>query len=199
MSLYTTFQCYAKMVIACNNLPKINDLSLINSGRLWIIPFDRFFKEEERDITLEDQFSEPEAMEAIFLWLLEGFNLFRQEGLKQIEESKKALDNYEKLYNYTGDFVEKFLRLPPENDKQRSDRFFEKASSVWDCYKEYCKDSNIRLCTRKDFLDDLKSFGIQIFTKSHQDYLRVELISKPDLFGTAYENKEERLNRQYNH
>ena len=58
--------------------PNVNDMTLFQSGRLKIIPFNRHFEEGEQDQGLKGQFAKPENLSGIFNWCLEGYKKFCQ-------------------------------------------------------------------------------------------------------------------------
>ena len=70
-----------KVFINTNHLPNITDLTLFESGRIKIIPFNRHFDEAEQDKGLKALFAKPDNMSGIFNWLLEGWKLFEAEKL----------------------------------------------------------------------------------------------------------------------
>ena len=55
-----------KIFINTNYLPNVNDMTLFQSGRLKIIPFNRHFEEGEQDQGLKGQFAKPENLSGIF-------------------------------------------------------------------------------------------------------------------------------------
>ena len=65
-----------KIFINTNHRPNITDLTLFESGRIKIIPFDRHFEENEQDKDLKSTFAKPENMSGILNWMLEGYKLF---------------------------------------------------------------------------------------------------------------------------
>lgn len=85
-----------KIFINTNHLPNITDLTLFDSGRIKIIPFNRHFEEEEQDKGLKAFFAGEENMSGIFNWLLEGHRLFEREGLNMPKSVLEATDAYHK-------------------------------------------------------------------------------------------------------
>lgn len=71
-----------KIFINTNYLPNVNDMTLFQSGRLKIIPFNRHFEEGEQDQGLKGQFAQPENLSGIFNWCLEGYRKYCQQGLE---------------------------------------------------------------------------------------------------------------------
>ena len=170
---FLEFRCTALMVISCNNLPNINDLTLINSDRIKIIPFDRHFKEDERDTSLDDQFSTPEAMSAILNWMIEGYKMYVSEGLKPFKEMKSLLDAYEHGYDIYTQFIEENIRLRNDDSRNSNDASMR---AVWDAGKYWLKENNYYVPTRRDFVYELQRAGIHIYRKNNQDFIKGILI-----------------------
>ena len=63
-----------KIFINTNHRPNITDLTLFESGRIKIIPFDRHFEENEQDKELKSTFAKPENMSGILNWMLGGIS-----------------------------------------------------------------------------------------------------------------------------
>jgi len=51
----------------------ITDLTLLTSGRVKIIPFERHFEEWEQDKNLKNLFSREENLSGILNWVIEGY------------------------------------------------------------------------------------------------------------------------------
>ena len=69
-------------------------MTLFESDRIRIIPFNRHFEENERDIDLKSFFAKPENLSGILNWCLEGFRLYQKEGLKMPESVASATQEY---------------------------------------------------------------------------------------------------------
>jgi putative DNA primase/helicase len=67
-----------KIFMGANHLPKITDRSVLTSGRLKVIPFNRHFKPGEQDENLTQMFKESVAMSGILNWLIQGFAMYRR-------------------------------------------------------------------------------------------------------------------------
>lgn len=183
------FRVYGKIIIACNNLPKINDMSLLASDRINILPFDRFFKKSERDTTLETQFLSPECKSAIFNWMLKGISLYREEGLKPTARMQEILEEYERGYDIYAQFIQENLRLRKDNNC--SDPTDSTLKAVWETGKKWLKDNNYYVPTRRDFISELKKSGIQIYRKNNQAYIQGFVLNIEGAFNTEYKDSAE--------
>lgn len=83
-----------KIFINTNYLPNVNDMTLFQSGRLKIIPFNRHFEEGEQDQGLKGQFAKTENLSGIFNWCLEGYKKFCQQGLDIPDAVKITTEDY---------------------------------------------------------------------------------------------------------
>ena len=183
------FKCAAKMVISCNSLPRINDLSQIKSDRIKIIPFDKHFSENERDTSLADQFSTPEAMSAILNWMIEGYKMYVSEGLKPFKEMESLLNTYEQGYDIYRQFIEENLRLCKDNN--RSDEMDVTVKAVWEAGKKWLKENNYNVPTRRDFVFELQRAGVTLYRKNNQDYIKGFMLDLEGAFNTEFKDAAE--------
>ena len=91
-----SFECKPqfKLFIDTNHLPQISDMTLFESDRIKIIPFNRHFTAEERDIDLKSFFARSENLSGILNWCLEGFRLYMTEGLDMPDSVENATKEY---------------------------------------------------------------------------------------------------------
>lgn len=190
------FRCFSKMVLSCNNLPRINDLTQIKSNRLKIIPFDRYFTEDERDLTLVDKFLEPEAMSAILNWMIDGYKMYVSEGLKPFKEMKSLLDAYEQGYDIYTQFIQEMLRLRKDNN--RSDPMDATVKAVWEAGKKWLKENNYYVPTRRDFVFELQRAGVTLYRKNNQDYIKGFILDFEGSFNTGYKDVAEVIRKNSN-
>lgn len=66
-----------------NYLPYINDESIFSSNRVNVIPFEKHFSEEERDLTLKARLKSVANISGLFNWLLKGWELYQKEGFNK--------------------------------------------------------------------------------------------------------------------
>lgn len=102
-----------KIFINTNHRPNITDLTLFDSGRIKIIPFDRHFDEKEQDKDLKTTFAKPENMSGILNWMLEGYKMFRGQGLEMPDSVINATDDYRKASDKIAQFCEACLVSKP--------------------------------------------------------------------------------------
>ena len=91
----------------CNRLPEIKDVSLLASGRVFVIPFEVHFDRLSRDSNLKQLFKTREARTAIIEWLLEGYQSYKDEGLNPPECILRNNANYNDV---AGNSLDRFIR-----------------------------------------------------------------------------------------
>ena len=98
-----------KIFINTNHLPNITDMTLFQSGRIKIIPFNRHFEEDEQDKGLKKRFTEESNMSAIFNWILDGYVLYTLEGLEMPKSVIEATSEYNRESDRFGQFADECL------------------------------------------------------------------------------------------
>ena len=132
-----------KIFINTNYLPNVNDMTLFQSGRLKIIPFNRHFEEGEQDQGLKGQFAQPENLSGIFNWCLEGYRKFCQRGLETPDAVKKATEDYKDDSDRIGQFIEAWL-LKDETAELRT-------SAAYQLYAKWCEENGYSSENQKNF------------------------------------------------
>lgn len=88
------FYMQAKIFIDTNYLPNVLDQTLFESKRLRVIPFNRHFEEHEQDKTLKATLSKDESLSGILNWCVEGYRMYKRDGLDEPEEVRAATAQY---------------------------------------------------------------------------------------------------------
>ncbi|WP_415274874.1 phage/plasmid primase, P4 family [Clostridium perfringens] len=143
------FKPQFKLYINTNYLPSVNDLTIFKSDRIWIIPFNKHFDEDIRDITLKQKFTNPKIKSAILNWLIEGYEALQVEGLCVPEVVKQATYQYEHDSDKIALFIEDCLEMGD---------FEEKTSDVYYRYKQWCQDNG-------QFPENMKNFKQSLSAK----------------------------------
>lgn len=133
---YFEFHMQAKIFIDTNHLPNVTDRTLFESGRLKIIPFTRHFEDHEQDKTLKTTLMKPENLSGILNWCIEGYRLYKAEGLDEPEEVKAATEEYRVDSDRTAQFMKQCLR------KEKGSEI--KAANVYSHYKDWCRDNGYK-------------------------------------------------------
>ena len=147
-----------KIFIGSNHIPRIADRTVVTSGRLKILPFNRHFKREEQDKTLKQTFKTAVAMSGIFNWLVDGYRLFKQEGLGDPADICEELDNFER--EATAD-IDVFLNENlVEADGERL-----KTSDIHQRHSEWAKANGYKPLSPQSLMRELRSrYEVKRFT-----------------------------------
>ena len=132
-----------KIFINTNHLPNITDLTLFESGRIKIIPFDRHFEENEQDKGLKQLFAEPENMSGILNWMLEGYRKFREEKLDMPDSVINATQEYRMASDKISQFCEACLVEKPGSELR--------SKAVYNRYKEWSVENGYRADGMQNF------------------------------------------------
>ena len=142
------FQLQAKIFIDTNHLPNVTDQTLFESGRLLIIPFNRHFEEHEQDKSLKTTLSDPAALSGILNWAVEGYRLFKTEGLEPPEDVKTATAQYRQDSDRISQFIDSWLEEGKDEDYQLYEVSTKAAYRV---YAQWCNEMNYRPDNYKNF------------------------------------------------
>lgn len=140
---YFEFHMQAKIFIDTNHLPNVTDRTLFESGRLKIIPFTRHFEDHEQDKTLKTTLMKPENLSGILNWCIEGYRLYKAEGLDEPDEVKAATEEYRVDSDRTAQFMKQCLR------KEKGSEI--KASAIYSHYKNWCNDNGYKYESSQNF------------------------------------------------
>ena len=133
--------------LSCNDLPAITDRSVFMSERVRVVEFNRHFTAAERDKSLKTLFHTPEAMKGIFAWLVEGYALYRREGLVMPSDMEVVIEQYER----DNDLVLQFLE---DKCKQDADAVIPQ-KTLYDLYKIWCRSNGLFVFSAKKFSAEL--------------------------------------------
>ena len=140
-----------KLYINTNYLPVINDMTLFNSGRVVTIPFERHFEECEQDKSLKAEFRKAENQSAILNWLVEGYRLLMEEGMKLPESVIAATEEYRKDSEKIWQFVQERLDDAPTMEVRTSE--------VYDSYRNWCAENGCHPENSRNFNQALRGFA----------------------------------------
>ena len=142
------FQLQAKIFIDTNHLPNVTDQTLFESGRLLIIPFNRHFEEHEQDKSLKTTLSDPGALSGILNWAVEGYRLFKEEGLEPPEDVKSATAQYRQDSDRISQFIDSWLEEGKDED---GDKYQVPCKAAYRVYSRWCEEMNYRPDNYKNF------------------------------------------------
>jgi len=130
------FYLQAKIFIDTNHLPNVTDQTLFESDRLKIIPFSRHFEDHEQDKTLKSTLMQKENLSGILNWIVEGYRMFRKEGLKEPGEVTAAIDQYRQDSDRIARFIDQCLKKTPGEEL--------KTTAIYTRYKDWCLENGYK-------------------------------------------------------
>ena len=145
------FQPQFKLFIDTNHLPQISDMTLFESDRIRIIPFNRHFTESERDIDLKLFFAEPANLSGILNWCLEGFKLYQKEGLKMPDSVASATADYRDQSDRLAMFTKQCLKREAGQELR--------SSAIYTRYKDWCSDNGFKYENAANFKKKMETAG----------------------------------------
>ena len=145
------FKPQFKLFIDTNHLPQISDMTLFESDRIKIIPFNRHFTAEERDIDLKSFFAKPENLSGILNWCLEGFKLYMQEGLDMPDSVEAATTQYRQQSDRIMMFTSQCVRKKIGQELR--------AQAVYTRYKDWCAENGFKYENASNFRKKMEQAG----------------------------------------
>ena len=86
-------------------------------------------------------FAEPENMSGILNWMLEGYKLFRSQGLEMPDSVVQATMDYQMFSDKMGQFFSECLQPKADSELRRA--------AVYTRYKEWCAENGYRADSAK--------------------------------------------------
>lgn len=128
-----TFLPQFTMWLSTNFYPLVNDHTLFESDRVWVITFDEHFDITQRDENLKSEFIKPENKPTILRWLIDGYEMYVKEGLIPPQCVIDATKDYARMNDtvlcFTLDCLEK------------ADNEFTSNTAIYTAYKKWCDDA----------------------------------------------------------
>lgn len=140
-----------KLMINTNFLPVVTDDTLFSSNRVKVITFDRHFEPEEQDLKLKSRLKTRQNISGIFNWILEGLELYRQEGEILIEPESviKATEDYryksDKIQNFIDDCL---IYMPGTNISIKE---------TYEAFSKWCDANGFGTENKGNFIDEIKT------------------------------------------
>ena len=153
------FYLQAKIFIDTNHLPNVTDQTLFESGRLKIIPFNRHFEEHEQDKSLKSTLMKSENLSGILNWIVDGYRLFRKEGLDEPREVREATAQYQQDSDRIAQFITQCLKKAPGEELL--------PSAVYNRYKSWCTDNGYKYEGSQNFY---KRLGLAYYIQKRRPW-----------------------------
>lgn len=143
-----------KLFFHTNHLPRINDLSMFESDRVKVIPFEHYFEEKDRNLNMIAELTTPDGLSAILNWALEGWRLLESTGFTPPQSVLNATSAYYQESDKVGRFMDECM--------------VENAAGVvstratYERYKNWCMESGLRPLGELDFKKSMERKGIRV-------------------------------------
>ena len=140
------------LVMTANNAPKVNDQTLFESNRVFVIPFENHLDADRRDTGLKDRLALDASLSGVLNWCLDGLKAFREEGL----QPPMAVTLATLQYSLASDKISTFMGecLLPADDCNISGK------RVYELYREWCRDSGLCAEGKSGFFQELRERGL---------------------------------------
>jgi putative DNA primase/helicase len=141
------------LFINTNYLPRVDDMTLFSSGRIFCIPFPVHFPPDKQERGLVEQFTRPEAASAIFNWILEGYEAYQTEGIKS--NVPNVILEATREYSDSSDTFGQFLRdciMECIND-------FTSSGDIYQAYARWVRDNGFKPMSNKSMVLEMKRRG----------------------------------------
>ncbi len=138
---FFTFRPEFKLVLATNHRPRIRGNDCAIWRRVQLVPFNRIFAPEERDLHLREKL-QAEAS-GILNWMVAGYQDWLERGLGESEVVRAATDEYQEAEDRFAEFLESACRKAPDA--------WCSSSSLYAAYAAWCESSRERPVSHKAF------------------------------------------------
>lgn len=157
------FNSQAKIWWAMNDRPVIKDTSNAIWRRLKLIPFNRTFSEQEKDIELPEKLNK--ELPGILNFALDGLRRLRQQGrLPESRAIQEAIEEYRKESNPVAQWVEDCTKPTQEPETLASTLYSQAMFNSQDpnplSYVGWCKRVGRQALNATNFGKELKRLGI---------------------------------------
>ena len=149
-----TFDPKFKIWLATNHKPEIRGQDDGIWSRIALIPFNQQFKGADADKQLGRKLMAERS--GILNWLVEGVQRVLREGIEFPREVSQAVDAYRAEMDYLGEFINEYTTPGGPYDTIAKDQLFQ-------CWKQYCQDENIKPGSKK-------RLGIQLIDRGWTEY-----------------------------
>lgn len=167
------------LVMTADNAPRVDDMTLFESDRIHVIPFNNHLEADQRDLGLKDRLTAPESLSGILNCCIEGLRRFREEGMRPSGLSMLATMNYQaesdKIHAFMGDCL-----VSAEGECVTGARLYK-------AYQDWCKDSGNQAEGKQAFFRDLRERKLMVDTCTVKGVTRRNVVPNRKLAGSVYD------------
>lgn len=138
---YFSFRPTFKIFMATNHKPRIKGGDYGIWRRIKLIPFTVTIPPGQRDRHLEEKLEKENS--GIFNWLLDGYTMWRKEGLDDPESVRAATEEYREDMDVIGTFLKECFAVDATGTMRTS------SAEMYGAYVSWCGRNNERVCSQK--------------------------------------------------
>ncbi len=155
---------YARLIFNANTLPKDAEQTIAYFRRFLIIPFEVTIPPERQDKELAKRIIENE-LAGVLNWVLTGLDrVISKRNFSKCEASEKALENYQRDSNSVLAFLLDKSYIKSLNNYKTLQELY----AGIDSYTQYCNESGLRACSKREFSKRLKTAGFEVVKDRHK-------------------------------
>lgn len=148
-----TFKPKLTLIMNANHLPVISDDTLFSSNRIRVIEFLKHFDDDEQDLGLGERLRSPRSMSGILNWAVDGWFMYKREGLKPPQSVVDATARYRKNSDKLGLFTAECL-VKTESARTRG-------RDIYNVYTRWCEENGYGAENMANFFAELEGKGIR--------------------------------------
>lgn len=147
------FENTAKLIFSTNNIPATEDDSYAYFRRWIILPFNRTFEGEDRDVHLLDKITTPEELSGLLYWALQMLSQLIQENGFQHSDIEEVRKQYQLGASRIQDFIRDCCKLG-EDESVRT-------AELNNALARYCKSKGSNYVDIRELGKKLSTLGIE--------------------------------------
>ena len=136
------------LVMTANNAPRVNDMTLFESERVYVIPFDNHLERARQDPQLKDRLCEPANLSGILNWCIDGLRRYREEGLVPPRAVLEATNRYRAESDKYAAFIGECL--------EACESSYVTGKDAYTAYQTWCSDSGYQAEGKQAFYRELR-------------------------------------------
>jgi len=146
------FKTYAKIIVACNRLPKTKDDTPGWLDRQYVIPFFKRFRgtKKEKSSLAKDIIADKEEMEGLLFWAIQGLQRLR-------DTNKFSYDGHQEMYEKFGTAITYFLEGCVFEATNANAEI--SISDMYEYYTKWCKKHSLIPLRQQAFARQLSTNG----------------------------------------
>jgi len=151
---------YAKIIMACNELPRSSDMSHGMLRRLLIVPFNATFTKANRDIHIVSKLKS--ELSGIFNLAMQGYERFiQQDGFTDSDVIEQEVKSYVDDNDTVQNFIVDNCVIQPESEVT--------VNKLYTSYAFYCDNGNLKPLNKIRFGKRMKQLLMQRYHKEMSD------------------------------